>query len=155
VLIEVLLPVLVIRLKRFQYDSAACGVDKISKPIKFTSELKSHLVQCVLFSLAVADSDDFWCSVGLDMMASTAQESTQRSRYTLYGVLCHHGISTSDGPYTVYVLHPNRNDGSGEGWLHIDDESVSAMRNEAFLGRMTTSRRTIGVFVCFFIAPQR
>ena len=39
VLIEVLPPVLVLRLKRFLYDAAADGIVKVSKPIQFAPEL--------------------------------------------------------------------------------------------------------------------
>ena len=48
----------------------------------------------------------------------------------LYGVLYHHGESAGSGNYTVDVLHPNGDSGSGEAWLHIDDEVVSAVSHE-------------------------
>jgi hypothetical protein len=32
--------------------------------------------------------------------------------------------------YTVNELQPNGDGGSGEGWLHIDDEDVSAVRHK-------------------------
>ena len=67
-------------------------------------------------------------------MTSIAQQSTQRSRYTLYGVLYHHDVSASGGHYTVDVLHPNGHGSSGEAWLRIDDETVSAVRDEDVLG---------------------
>jgi ubiquitin carboxyl-terminal hydrolase 10 len=51
-------------------------------------------------------------------------------RYKLYGVLYHHGESAASGHYTVDVLHPSGDSGSGEVWLHIDDEAVSAVRHE-------------------------
>jgi ubiquitin carboxyl-terminal hydrolase 10 len=57
------------------------------------------------------------------------------ARYTLYGVLYHHGRSARGGHYTVDVLHPNAHGGSGEGWLHIEDESVGAVRHEDVFGR--------------------
>ena len=50
--------------------------------------------------------------------------------YKLYGVLYHHGESASSRHYTVDVLHPNGDGGSGGAWLHFDDEVVSAVRYE-------------------------
>lgn len=74
----------------------------------------------------------------LDIMAPIARPAAQPPRYTLYGVLYHHGVSAGGGHYTLDVLHPNRDGGawgggkntSGEAWLHIDDETVSAVRHE-------------------------
>ena|ERR1700761_3760982 len=69
------------------------------------------------------------------------------ARYTLYGVLYHHGVSAGGGHYTLDVLHPNPRGGtsntgvtgsgngnSGETWLHIDDEKVSSVRHEDVFG---------------------
>jgi ubiquitin carboxyl-terminal hydrolase 10 len=69
------------------------------------------------------------------------------ARYTLYGVLYHHGVSAGGGHYTLDVLHPNPRGGTniagvagssigsgGEAWLHIDDETVSAVRHEDVFG---------------------
>ena len=60
-------------------------------------------------------------------MAPTARQSKQPTRYTLYGVLYHHGVSASEGHYTIDVLRPN---GNNEVWLHFNDETVSAVRQE-------------------------
>ena len=72
--------------------------------------------------------------VDLDIMAPAARRP---ARYTLYGVLYHHGVSAGGGHYTLDVLHPNR-DGvtpsSSEAWLHIDDETVSPVRHEDVFG---------------------
>ncbi|KAN0116073.1 hypothetical protein V8E52_006379, partial [Russula decolorans] len=97
-------------LKRSLYDPAVGGVVKIGKPIQFTPDLE----------------------IPRDIMAPIAQKSTgaQPGSYTLYGVLYHHSVSASGGRYTVDVLHPNGNGGDGEGWVHIDDEAVSAVRHE-------------------------
>jgi len=119
VLIEALPPVLVLHLKRFLYDTTARGVVKIGKSVQFTPELE----------------------IPLDIMAPAARRPAQPARYTLYGVLYHHGVSAGGGHYTLHVLHPNR-DGSGRGsgssggeaWLHIDDETVSAVRHEDVFG---------------------
>jgi ubiquitin carboxyl-terminal hydrolase 10 len=54
--------------------------------------------------------------------------------YKLYGVLYHHGESAGSGHYTVDVLHPNGYSGSWGAWLHIDDETVSTVRQEDVFG---------------------
>jgi ubiquitin carboxyl-terminal hydrolase 10 len=73
-----------------------------------------------------------------------APAARRPARYTLYGVLYHHGVSAGGGHYTLDVLHPNRDGvtrgsdnhsgGSGEAWLHIDDEMVSPVRREDVFG---------------------
>jgi len=125
VLIEALPPVLVLHLKRFLYDTAARGVVKIGKPVQFAPELE----------------------IPPDIMAPATRRPGQPARYTLYGVLYHHGVSAGGGHYTLHVLHPNREGGgtrgggnngnggaSGETWLHIDDETVSVVRHEDVFG---------------------
>jgi ubiquitin carboxyl-terminal hydrolase 10 len=61
-------------------------------------------------------------------------------RYKLYGVLYHHGEPGGSGHYIVDVLHPDEDGGSGESWLHIDDEAVSTVRHEDVFGRQGTKR---------------
>jgi ubiquitin carboxyl-terminal hydrolase 10 len=64
-------------------------------------------------------------------MAPTAGQPAPPARYTLCGVLYHHGTSARGGHYTVDVLHPNVAEGSsGETWLHIDDETVNMVQHE-------------------------
>ena len=63
-------------------------------------------------------------------MAPVPGKFAQPVKYKLYGVLYHHGESAGSGNYTVDVLHPNEDSGSGEAWLHIDDEIVSAVSHE-------------------------
>ena len=133
VLIEALPPVLVLHLKRFLYDTAARGVVKIGKPVQFTPELEIPLGTCLLFFFM----SRLRIPRGADIMAPAARPPAQPPRYTLYGVLYHHGVSAGGGHYTLDVLHPNRDGGtwgsgnsSGEAWLHIDDEVVSAVRHE-------------------------
>jgi ubiquitin carboxyl-terminal hydrolase 10 len=75
-------------------------------------------------------------------MAPVSGKSVEPVLYKLYGVLYHHGGSAGSGHYTVDVLHPNEERGSepGEGWLHIDDEIVSAVRHEDVFGNHDNER---------------
>jgi ubiquitin carboxyl-terminal hydrolase 10 len=68
------------------------------------------------------------------MMAHGAGQPAWPARYTLYGVLYHHGESAGGGHYTVDVLRPNAHGDSGDVWLHIDDEMVSTLRHEDVFG---------------------
>jgi ubiquitin carboxyl-terminal hydrolase 10 len=63
-------------------------------------------------------------------MAPAAGKSAEQAHYKLYGVLYYHGKSAGSGYYTVDVLHPNGDSGSGEAWLHMDNETVSVVRHE-------------------------
>ena len=67
-------------------------------------------------------------------MVPIAGKSAEPMRYKLHGVLYHHGESPGSGIYTVDVLHQNEEGGSGEAWLHIDDEAVRAVRDEDVFG---------------------
>jgi ubiquitin carboxyl-terminal hydrolase 10 len=86
--------------------------------------------------------------MSIDIMSPAARRPAQPARYTLYGVLYHHGVSAGGGHYTLHVLHPNRDGGTqagsgkgtigggsgGEAWLHIDDENVSGAQHEDVFG---------------------
>jgi ubiquitin carboxyl-terminal hydrolase 10 len=72
-------------------------------------------------------------------MALVAKKSAEPVNYKLYGIL-YHGRSAISGRYTVDVLHPNGNGSSGETWLHIDDEVVSAVRHEEMFGGQDNER---------------
>jgi ubiquitin C-terminal hydrolase len=61
-------------------------------------------------------------------------------RYKLHGVLYHHGESASSGYYTADVLHANEDTGSGEAWLHIDDEAVSTVGYDDVFGNHDNER---------------
>jgi ubiquitin carboxyl-terminal hydrolase 10 len=74
------------------------------------------------------------------MMTPDVEQSALPAQYTLYGVLYHHGTSARRGHYTVDVLQANAHDGSGEAWLHIDDENVSTVRHEDVFGRHDDER---------------
>ncbi|KAH9998207.1 hypothetical protein BJV77DRAFT_1064759 [Russula vinacea] len=112
VLLEALPPVLVLHLERFLYDAATDRIDKISKPVQFAPELE----------------------IPPEIMAPISGNSAEPVQYRLSGVLYHHGASAGSGHYTVDVLNPNGDSSSREGWLHIDDETVSAVRQEEVFG---------------------
>jgi ubiquitin carboxyl-terminal hydrolase 10 len=63
----------------------------------------------------------------IDMMAPSPRKIGRPTKYKLFGVLYHHGLSASGGHYTLDVLHPNRDLSSKprEAWIRIDDELVS------------------------------
>jgi ubiquitin carboxyl-terminal hydrolase 10 len=56
-LIEALPPVLVLHLKRFQYDAAAGGVIKIGKAVQFSSEIEIPFGMPFVFTPALAEAD--------------------------------------------------------------------------------------------------
>ncbi|KAF8548451.1 cysteine proteinase [Imleria badia] len=115
--IDALPPILILHLKRFLYDTSAGGVAKVGKQVSFAPEL----------------------DVPSDLTAPG--KKLYGTRYKLFGVLYHHGLSALGGHYTLDVLHPNiDNAGSGptvkprEGWIRIDDELVSDVRPEDVFG---------------------
>ncbi|KAH9986332.1 hypothetical protein BJV74DRAFT_538642 [Russula compacta] len=107
VLIKTLPPLLVLHLVRFQRGTDAGDTVKIGKPIQFLPELE----------------------IPTGHMASTAPGAAQPARYTLLGVLYHHGESAGSGHYTVDVVHPNQ-DGLGKAWLRINDDMVNEVGHD-------------------------
>jgi ubiquitin carboxyl-terminal hydrolase 10 len=73
-------------------------------------------------------------------MAPVSGKSAEPVHYKLYGALYHHGESAGSGHYTVDVLHRSGDSGSGEAWLHIDDETVNAVQHEDVFGGHDNSR---------------
>ncbi|KAJ3784246.1 hypothetical protein GGU10DRAFT_33639 [Lentinula aff. detonsa] len=120
VLIEALPPVLVLHMKRFEYDASVGGVVKVGKQVMFGPELV----------------------VGSDVLSAKARSDlgAKGARYKLFGAIYHHGISASGGHYTLDVLHPDRFPRAAtakprEGWIRIDDELVSDVRPEDVFGQ--------------------
>ena len=75
-------------------------------------------------------------------MAPTARQPAKPAHYTLCGVLYHHGESAGGGGhYTVDVLHRKGDGGTGEVWMHIDDEAVSPVLDEDVFGEHGTDER--------------
>ena len=149
--IDALPPVLVLHLERFLYDAAADGIVKINKPIQFAPELEIPLGTIFSFAFSVlAKAKNPPCPA-----APVAGNSVEPVHYKLYGVLYHHGESTDSGHYTVDVLHPNRDGGSGESWLHIDDEAVGAVRHEEVFGNEQVDDRCAYIlFYCCTASAQ-
>ncbi|KAI9574185.1 hypothetical protein HD554DRAFT_2045090 [Boletus coccyginus] len=114
--IDALPPILILHLKRFLYDPSAGGVAKVGKQVSFTPEL----------------------DIPAEVMAPL--KKLHGTRYKLFGVLYHHGLSASSGHYTLDVLHPNIDNITGptaklrEGWIRIDGELVSDVRPEDVFG---------------------
>jgi hypothetical protein len=54
------------------------------------------------------------------------------------------------GHYTVDVLHPKGDSGSGEVWLHIDDEAVNAVQHGELFGGHDNERmgNVYSLFYC-------
>ncbi|EMD38119.1 hypothetical protein CERSUDRAFT_113250 [Gelatoporia subvermispora B] len=119
-LIEALPPILVLHLKRFLYDTSIGDVVKVGKQIAFTPEL----------------------DVTPDLI-SPSRKATHPVKYQLFAVLYHHGLSASGGHYTLDVLHPNRglSERPRPGWIRIDDELVSDIRNEDVFGGLDHNDR--------------
>ncbi|KAF3920737.1 hypothetical protein AA313_de0209606 [Arthrobotrys entomopaga] len=92
--IESLPPVLILHLKRFQYNNTG-GTQKIWKSISYPLELE------------IPD----------EVLSPTRRSAPQKARYKLSGVVYHHGKSATNGHYTVDVKRK-------DGWLRIDDTSV-------------------------------
>ncbi|KAG7089705.1 hypothetical protein E1B28_011360 [Marasmius oreades] len=118
ILIEALPLVLVVHLKRFCYDVGAGGVMKVAKQVTFQEELV----------------------ISGDVLTPAARGKKRPTRFKLFGVIYHHGVSASGGHYTLDVLHSSRfpsrittkaNEQAcpREGWIRIDDELVSDIRH--------------------------
>ena len=82
-------------------------------------------------------------------MAPVAGKSAEPVLYKLYGALYHQGESTGSGHYTVDVHHQKGDSGSGEVWLHIDDEAVSAVQHGEMFGGHDTERMG-NVYMLFY-----
>ena len=84
-------------------------------------------------------------------MVPAAGKSTKPMHYKLCGILYHHGESQASGHYTVDVLHQNGDSSSGEAWLHIDDEAVSAVQHEDVFGGQENEQVDEGcVYMLFY-----
>jgi ubiquitin carboxyl-terminal hydrolase 10 len=106
VMIETLPPVLILHLKRFQYDNTG-GTQKIWKKIGYPLELE---IPKEVFSRQKVSS----------MMLQGGLP-----RYRLIGVVYHHGKNASGGHYTVDVRRQE-----GREWIRLDDTVIRRVRSE-------------------------
>lgn len=107
VFIETLPPVLILHLKRFQYDSTTKHTQKIWKKVGYPLDLeipKEAFPPYRRNSLAVQG--------GLP-------------QYRLIGVIYHHGKNASGGHYTVDVRRQD-----GREWIRLDDTFIRRARSE-------------------------
>lgn len=93
VLIEVLPPILVLRISRFRHDAAEIKIDKY---IQFVPELKIPPGTIFIFcpSQRQPEAEDTRDLVASDI---TARQPAGPMHYKLYGVLHHHGESRAAG----------------------------------------------------------
>ncbi|KAL8388093.1 hypothetical protein RB595_009469 [Gaeumannomyces hyphopodioides] len=104
IFIESLPPVLILHLKRFQFDAEGNGTVKIWKKIGYPLELE---IPREVLSRAKRNS------------------STGMPKYRLIAAVYHHGKNASGGHYTVDV---RRQDGSE--WVRLDDTVIRRIRAE-------------------------
>ncbi|OAV92452.1 hypothetical protein PTTG_06409 [Puccinia triticina 1-1 BBBD Race 1] len=106
VYIESFPPVLVLHLKRFNYNNKDGTVHKSNKQIRFGTELK--IPQLVM---------------------PPAQRGSQNSQdghvnFKLFAVVYHHGPHASGGHYTVLIRQPVI-----DHWIYIDDTQITSIAN--------------------------
>lgn len=106
VFIESLPPVLILHLKRFQFDAEGRGTVKIWKHIDYPLDLE--IPREVLSR----------------QKRQTLNDSTT-PRYKLIGVVYHHGKNASGGHYTADVRRQD-----GQDWLHLDDTVLRRVHNK-------------------------
>ena len=106
VFIESLPPVLILHLKRFQYDSSG-GTQKIWKRIGYPLQLE---IPKEVFAPAKRG--------GLAVKGGPP-------KYRLSGVVYHHGKSAAGGHYTVDILRQDRRE-----WVRVDDTCIRRIRPE-------------------------
>jgi len=97
--LEELPPILILHLKRFVYDSATGGVQKVMKNVEFSVDLE--IDKTILSS-------------------STRTKFTLKQRqYKLFAVVYHNGREATKGHYVSDVYHTGY-----ATWLHCDDSTV-------------------------------
>ncbi|KKK26782.1 ubiquitin hydrolase [Aspergillus rambellii] len=107
IFIESLPPVLILHLKRFQYDSVTRGTQKIWKKIGYPLDLE-------------IPREVFPPHRRNVMMAQGGLP-----KYRLIGVIYHHGKNAGGGHYTVDVRRQD-----GREWIRIDDTAIRRVRSE-------------------------
>lgn len=107
VFIETLPPVLILHLKRFQYDSTTKRAEKIWKKVGYPLELE---IPKEVFPMGARNK--FAAHGGLP-------------RYRLTGVIYHHGKNANGGHYTVDIRRQD-----GREWVRLDDTLIRRIRSE-------------------------
>jgi ubiquitin carboxyl-terminal hydrolase 10 len=107
VFIETLPPVLILHLKRFQYDSTTKRAEKIWKKVGYPLELE---IPREVFPVTARNK--FAAHGGLP-------------RYRLTGVIYHHGKNANGGHYTVDIRRQD-----GKEWIRIDDTLIRRIRSD-------------------------
>lgn len=110
VFIEEVPPVLILHLKRFQYDNTG-GTQKIWKKIGYPLELE---LPKEVFSRKKRNE---------------LQVANAFPKYRLIGVVYHHGKNASGGHYTVDVRRQD-----GREWIRLDDTVIRRVRSEDVAG---------------------
>ncbi|KAG8428259.1 hypothetical protein J3459_005940 [Metarhizium acridum] len=106
VFIESLPPVLILHLKRFQFDATANGTIKIWKKIGYPLELE----------------------IPREVLSRQRRQNIGDGplpRYKLISVVYHHGKNASGGHYTVDVRRQD-----GQEWIRLDDTLLQRIRSE-------------------------
>ena len=112
--LEELPPVLILHLKRFVYDAATGGVQKVMKAVKFGVELEIN--KAVL-------------------SAECRSATTARHRqYKLFSVVYHNGREATKGHYVTDIFHTGYST-----WLHCDDSQVTPSCEQSVLSPSVTS----------------
>jgi ubiquitin carboxyl-terminal hydrolase 10 len=106
VFIESLPPVLILHLKRFQFDAEGNGTVKIWKKIGYPLELEIP-------------------REALSRQKRQTLSEEGMPKYKLISVVYHHGKNASGGHYTVDVRRQE-----GREWIHIDDTIIRRVRSE-------------------------
>ena len=101
---------------------------------------KSHKVNDFLLCFTMPAKANNLSWLGPGMMAPVVGKFEEPAHYKLHGVLYHHGKSPGSGHYTADVLRRNGDGGSGETWMHVDDEVLSAVRYEDVFGSHDNER---------------
>lgn len=107
VFIETLPPVLILHLKRFQYDHTTKRTEKIWKKVGYPLDL-------------VMPREVFPPSVRNKLTVHGGLP-----KYQLMGVIYHHGKNASGGHYTVDVRRQD-----GKEWIRLDDTLIRRVRSE-------------------------
>ncbi|KAJ5745246.1 hypothetical protein N7520_010428 [Penicillium odoratum] len=105
--IETMPPVLILHLKRFQYDSVTGATQKIWKKVGYPLDLEIPLEVFPAHRRNILTA-----SGGLP-------------QYRLMGVIYHHGMNASGGHYTVDVRRQD-----GREWIRMDDTIIRRVRSE-------------------------